>query len=127
MKKHKKDCTPINFNMVDLKIYGFDLFSIFSTWRYGTMEEKQIDTSKWAVEEDSRFHRKRIRKEQLVKIYWPYKFKERLQDCKYKTKRFIFINLTFDFVDTAHAGALIYDRWTKELERFEPHGNWIAL
>ena len=127
MKKHKKDCTPINFNMVDLKIYGYDLFSIFSTWRYGTMEEIQIDTSKWAVEEDSRFHRKRIRKEQLVKIYWPYKFKERLQDCNYKTKRFIFINLTFDFVDTAHAGALIYDRWTKELERFEPHGNWIGV
>ena len=126
MKKHKKDCTPINFNMTDLKIYGFDLFSIESTWREATIKEMKIDTSKWAIE-DHKYQRRRRRKQQLVKIYWPYKFKERLQDCNYKTKRFIFISLGFDFVNTAHAGALIYDRWTKELERFEPHGNWIGM
>lgn len=119
MKKHKNDCSPLNANMVDLNKYGFDLFSINSTWK----PQKYKKRTWWKIWNPKYIQTER---ETLDKLYWPYNFKERLQDCNNdKSKRFIFILLSYDFPDSAHAGALLYEKKNKVLERFEPHGTWL--
>ena len=119
MKKHKNDCSPLNANMADLNKYGFDLFSIRSTWK----PIKYKKRTWWKLWKS----RKQIQtRETLDKIYWPYNFKERLPDCNNdKSKRFIFIMLTYWFPSGGHAGSLLYDKKNKVLERFEPHGTWM--
>lgn len=60
----------------------------------------------------------------LQKIYFSSTFKKNFQKgIDNKKKRFIIIPLGIELRKGSHANYLIYDKETKELERFEPYGS----
>jgi len=53
--------------------------------------------------------------------------KANFEECLKKKKRFVIIPLGIEMNEGNHAGYLIYDAKTKELERFETYGGGISL
>ena len=58
------------------------------------------------------------------KLFLSENFKENFTKCeKNKSKRFIIIPIGIELRQGSHANYLIYDKKTKEIERFEPYGS----
>jgi ankyrin repeat protein len=56
------------------------------------------------------------------KLHVMNEFQEQFTKCKKSSKRFIIIPLGIEMNEGNHAGYLIYDKLSNEIERFEPHG-----
>lgn len=56
------------------------------------------------------------------RLYLMEGFYDQFKKCLSKNKQFIIIPVGIEMREGSHAGYLIYDSATKEVERFEPHG-----
>jgi hypothetical protein len=61
------------------------------------------------------------------KLYIINNFSTLFNDCIKSNARFIIVPLGIEMVSGSHANYLIYDKITKELERFEPHGGTTPI
>jgi glutaredoxin len=61
--------------------------------------------------------------EKLNKLLVPENFWQSFNRCKNSSKRFIVYPFGFTCNNISHSNYLLYDRKTKTMERFEPHGN----
>ena len=57
------------------------------------------------------------------KLYLMEGFYDNFRKCLQNKKRFIIIPIGIEMREGSHAGYLLYDNLTQEMERFEPHGS----
>lgn len=57
-------------------------------------------------------------------LIFPNNFWKYVKDCISKSKRFIIIPFGFDCIgNVGHSNMIVYDKYTNEIERFEPNGS----
>ena len=130
--KHKNDCYPLEKEKITRKLFGENItFSdyILSAFGVETIHFLDYSIEVQIIKESNR---------NKYEIKLPDNFKKQWEKCVNTTKRFIFILCAIYKVEIIkrhwmealwndrkvydHAGCLIFDSKTKELERFEPHG-----
>lgn len=61
-----------------------------------------------------------IKSDKVISV--PKDFWKKLKECDDITKRFIVFPFGYTYIDGGHANYIVYDKYTRIMERFEPHG-----
>lgn len=104
VKKHKNVCTTLNKNHEPNK----DLCDFYKSM--GLVMNGRCDFLNFEI----------VWVE--YKLYTIDNFSKLFDACVLSTHRFIIVPLGIEMKNGSHANYLIYDKQTKEIERFEPHG-----
>jgi ankyrin repeat protein len=106
LQKHKSTCSTINKNFMD----NNELCKFYRTMgiNMNTRCEFLNFEVVWVYN----------------KLYLTKEFHDNFRKCmNNKNKRYVIVPLGIEIKEGSHANYLIYDKITKEIERFEPHGS----